>query len=213
MMHIQTFTFNHFQENTYVLYDDSGACVIVDPGCYEKEEQATLQTFIAQEELRVEKLINTHCHIDHVLGNAWVARTYQVGLMMHQEDLPTLRANEVVGPNYGFAQYEHLDATEFFEHGDTISFGNTTLEVRFTPGHSLGHVVFYHQDQGIVIGGDVLFRGSIGRTDLPGGDFDTLANSIRTQLYTLPTDTVVYPGHGPTTTVGFEMQSNPFVPA
>ena len=213
MMQIKAFTFNPFEENTFVLYDETGEGIIIDPGCYEQREREALQTFVAEEELTIKHLINTHCHIDHVLGNAWAARTFGLVLTMHRLDLPTLKANEVVGPNYGFAQYEALSPTHFFDDGDTVSFGNTTLEVRFTPGHAPGHVVLYHAPTQVVIGGDVLFRGSIGRTDLPGGDFDTLARSIRHQLYTLPDAVTVYPGHGPETTIGFEKANNPFVPA
>lgn len=212
-MNIKTFTFNPFQENTYVLWDHTSECIIVDPGCYEKHEKESLQQFILEEELKVVNLVNTHCHIDHVLGNAWVARTFGVGLAMHRLDLPTLKANEVVGPQYGFQHYEDMAPSKFFEEGDIISFGETNLQVLFTPGHCQGHVVFHHSESNSVFGGDVLFRGSIGRTDLPGGDFDALANSIRQKLYPLPDKTVVHPGHGPTTTIGFEKTNNPFVPA
>ncbi|MEL6536234.1 MAG: MBL fold metallo-hydrolase [Bacteroidota bacterium] len=213
MMHIEVFTFNPFQENTLVLSDETKSCVIVDPGCYEDHEKAQLQAYIEENNLKVERLLNTHCHVDHVLGNAWVARTFGVELTLHRMDLPTFKANEVVAPQYGFAGYEAADPVHFVDEGDRITFGNTNLDILFTPGHAPGHIVFYHREQGVVVGGDVLFRGSIGRTDLPGGDFDTLASSIRTKLYTLPDNVVVYPGHGPETTIGFEKQNNPFVPA
>ena len=213
MMHIKVFTFNPFQENTVVLYDDTREAIIIDPGCYEKAERNQLQQFVVEEELKVVRLVNTHCHVDHVLGNAWVAKTFGVELTMHRLDLPTLKSNEVVAPQYGFPAYEAAAPVHFFDDGDTLSFGEPKLEIRFTPGHAPGHVVLYHADQQVVIGGDVLFRGSIGRTDLPGGDFDTLANSIRKQLYTLPDEVTVYPGHGPETTIGFEKANNPFVPA
>ncbi len=212
-MQVEVFTFNPFMENASVLYDETKECVIVDPGCYEKHEQMELEKFIIDNGLVVKKLLNTHCHVDHVLGNAFVKRTWGVDLYMHKEDLPTLKSVEVYAAGYGFQSYEPTDADQFIDEGDQIKFGNTTLEVYFTPGHAPGHVVFYHKESDVCIGGDVLFQGSIGRTDLPGGDFDTLAQSIKEKMYTLPDKTIVYPGHGPTTTIGEEKIHNPFVRA
>lgn len=211
MIHIQTFTFNAFAENTYVLYDETGACVIIDPGCYEKHEKKKLQDFILRQELQVKYLLNTHCHIDHVLGNAFVKHTYKVDLYIHRSDEQVLRAVESYAPSYGFAQYEATLPEHFLEEGDTINFGNASLVVLFVPGHAPGHVAFYSQEQQFVIGGDVLFQNSIGRTDLPGGNFNTLINSIRTKFFTLPDDVTVYPGHGGSTAIGMEKKYNPFL--
>lgn len=210
-MQVQVFTFNAFMENTSVLYDGTKECVIVDPGCYELHEQDELVDFIEEKGLVVKKLLNTHCHIDHVLGNAFVKRKWGVELFIHRDDAQTLKSVEVYAGSYGFPTYEPTAPDHFMEEGDTIKFGNTTLEILFTPGHAPGHVVFIHEPTNTCIGGDVLFQGSIGRTDLPGGDFDTLERSIQDKMYTLPDKTIVYPGHGPTTTIGDEKKNNPFV--
>ncbi|WP_114782742.1 MBL fold metallo-hydrolase [Botryobacter ruber] len=210
-MEVTCLTFNPFQENTYLLHDSTGECVVVDPGCYEKHEQAELKAYIEQHNLKVVKLLNTHCHIDHVLGNTFVADTYGVGLEIHEQDLPTLRSVPAYAPAYGFPMYSETLPSSYLKEGDPVTFGNTTLQVLFTPGHAPGHVVFYNEQEKVCIGGDVLFRQSIGRTDLPGGDFDTLLNSIRTKMFTLPEEVTVYPGHGPETTIGYEKKHNPFL--
>ncbi|TXK46057.1 MBL fold metallo-hydrolase [Pontibacter qinzhouensis] len=211
-MKVTCLTFNPFQENTYLLHDDTKECVIVDPGCYDKQEQLELKQYIEQHGLKVVRLLNTHCHIDHVLGNKFVADTYGVELEIHETDLQTLRSVQVYAPAYGFPMYaEQLPGNNYLKEGEDVTFGNTTLQVLFTPGHAPGHVVFYNEEDKTCIGGDVLFRSSIGRTDLPGGDFDTLIKSIHTKLFTLPDDVTVYPGHGPETTIGFEKKSNPFL--
>jgi len=211
-MKVTCLTFNPFQENTYLLHDDTKECVVVDPGCYEQSEQKELLRYIQENDLNVVRLLNTHCHIDHVLGNKFVADTYGVELEIHEEDLQTLRSVPVYAPVYGFPMYAATEPkATYLKEGDIIKFGNTELQVIFAPGHAPGHVVFYNEQDKVCIGGDVLFKGSIGRTDLPGGDFNTLINSIRTKLFTLPEDTVVYPGHGPETTIGYEKKYNPFL--
>lgn len=213
MSHIAAFTFNPFQENTYVVYDDSGECVIIDPGCYNQQERNELSAFIAEKNLNPVMLINTHCHVDHVLGNKFVADTYQVPLKMHRADIPVLEAVPSYARSFGFEVDPSPVADEYFDEGDTIEFGDTKFDIYFTPGHCPGHVVLHNAADKYVIGGDVLFAGSIGRTDLPGGDFDTLERSIKEKLYVLPDETVVYSGHGPKTTIGREKVSNPFVRA
>ena len=210
MLHIQTFVFSPFAENTLVVYDDTKEAIVIDPGCYEQQERDALTSFIAEEELKVVKLVNTHCHIDHVLGNAFVKRTYGVELYIHPEDEATLKMQELVGPNYGFVKYEPTTAEHFINEGDVLSFGETSFDIVFVPGHAPGHIALINQEAEVVIGGDVLFKGSIGRTDLPGGDHATLIESIRTKLFVLPDDMVVVPGHGPTTTIGEEKRTNPF---
>ena len=211
MINVHYFTFNGFQENTYVLYDNTKECVIIDPGCYSNEEQTTLTHFIKENELTPVKLLNTHCHIDHILGNNYVSSHYKIDLEIHENDLPTLRATPEYGHLYGFNVDQSPEPTTLLKDGDTVSFGNSKLEVRYAPGHSAGHVAFISHEDKFVIGGDILFQGSIGRTDLPGGDYDTLINSIKTKLLTLPEDYKVYSGHGPSTTIGFEKSSNPFL--
>ncbi len=212
-MHIQTFTFNAFSENTYVLYDDSRECVIIDPGCYTVQEQKELQAFIETNQLTVSKLLNTHGHVDHVLGNAFVKRQFGVSLYIHPMDEATLRSVVLYTNIYGLPNYEPAEADGFLEEGDTVSFGNTTLKVLFLPGHAPGHIGFYSAEEKILIGGDVLFRESIGRTDLPGGNHQTLLRSIREKVFPLGDTVRVYPGHGPTTTVGHEKQYNPYLSA
>lgn len=212
-MTVTGFTFNAFSENTYVLQDETGECVIVDPGCYDKREQEQLKDFISARNLKVVLLLNTHCHIDHVLGNQFVVDTYQVPFLIHAADQATLQSVPVYAPAYGFPLYQPATPTGLLEPGQDIRFGQTALQVLFTPGHAPGHVVFYHAKSKTLLGGDVLFQRSIGRTDLPGGDFDTLIRSIQTQLFTLPDEVTVYPGHGPSTTIGEEKKSNPFLQA
>jgi len=211
MLEIKSFTFNPFAENTYVLYDETKEAVIIDPGCYEKNEKELLTAFIESKNLKVVKLLNTHCHIDHVLGNAFVKRTYKVDLYIHQDDAQVLKAVEAYAGNYGFQQYEPTKEDHFIEEGDVVTFGNTSLQVIWVPGHAPGHVVFYHKESLNCIAGDTLFEGSIGRTDLPGGDHQTLLQAIKTKMLTLPDEVVIHPGHGPSTTIGMEKIHNPFV--
>lgn len=211
-MTISGFTFNAFSENTYLLVDEATQqCAIVDPGCYDPAEQQALRDYLDLQGWQVTLLLNTHCHIDHVFGNQFVIDTYNVPFLIHQDDLATLHAVPAYAPNYGFPNYHPAEPTGFLTHGQVVRLGETELEVRFAPGHAPGHVVFYHAPTHTLIGGDVLFRGSIGRTDLPGGDHDTLISSIKTQLLTLPDDVAVYPGHGPATTIGEERRTNPFL--
>ncbi len=210
MINIKSFEFNPFNENTYVLSDKSGECIIIDPGCLSNEEKDELTNYIANKNLQVIKLVNTHCHIDHVFGNDFVKRKYGVELIIHQLDLPTLEAVQVYAPIYGFKNYEPAQADQFFVEGDTVDFGNSSLEVLFVPGHAPGHVVLVNKEQNFCIGGDVLFRESIGRTDLPGGNHEQLIHYIHEKMFALENDVVVYPGHGPTTTIGHEKAHNPF---
>jgi len=210
MIEIKTFTFNPFMENTYVLYDETKEAVIVDPGCYERQEQEELAFFIENNDLKPVALLNTHCHIDHVLGNAWVKENYNLQLIIGEKEIDTLRAVEVYAPNYGFQNYIAANAEVFLKDGDTIKFGKSELKHLFVPGHAPGHLAFYDDSQAFIIGGDVLFDGSIGRTDLPGGDFDTLIQSIKNKFFKFPDDTIVYSGHGGTTTIGKEKSTNPF---
>jgi glyoxylase-like metal-dependent hydrolase (beta-lactamase superfamily II) len=210
MVHI--FEFNPFAENTCVVWDETGECVIFDPGCYTPEECRELQEFIADNRLRPVRLINTHCHLDHVFGNPFVVKTWGIGLEIHEGELPVLARFEQVCQMYGvpFSEAQPMPVN-FLSGGEVLTFGNTRLKILDTPGHSPASISFYNEAEAYVIAGDVLFYESIGRTDLPGGHFDTLIKSIRTQLFTLPDETIVYPGHGPTTTIRHEKEYNPFL--
>jgi hydroxyacylglutathione hydrolase len=210
MIQIQTFTFNPFEENTYLVYDETGEGVVIDPGCYEKVEKERLAQFIESKKIKIKYLLNTHCHIDHVLGNDFVKEKYNVPLLINKNDEPVLRSVKAYAPSYGFNLYQEALADGYLAEGDTVSFGNTIFNVLFLPGHAPGHIGFYHKESNSLLSGDVLFEKSIGRTDLPGGDFNTLIKSIHQKIFTLPDEVVVYPGHGDTTTVGEEKNSNPF---
>ncbi len=213
MARVVTLTFNPFQENTYLVVADNNTCAIFDPGCSNPAEKDQLITFISDQQLRPEWLINTHCHIDHILGNGFVAQTYGLPLAIHPDEMAVLKSAPVSAQLFGipFDPIESVEPEIFLEVGGQIQIGEITLEILFTPGHSPGSVSFYDQAGGYVIGGDVLFQGSIGRTDLPGGDHQTLIQSIEREFLSLEDDVIVYPGHGPATTVGAERQSNPFL--
>lgn len=210
MIRIKSFEFNPFAENTYVIFDDTKEAVIIDPGCYEQHEKKELDDFIKSEQLKVVLLLNTHCHIDHVLGNDHVKSKYNVPFLIHENERYMLRAVNAYAPNYGFHTYREIQPDKIIDERDEITWGNSRMNILFLPGHSPGHLGFYSPFQKILISGDVLFDGSIGRTDLPGGDMDTLISSIQQKLFALPDDVVVYPGHGPTTTLGKEKNTNPF---
>ncbi len=211
MIQIQAFIFNPFEENTYILYDETKECVIIDPGCSNKSEQDELVQFIKEEELKPVKLLNTHCHVDHVLGNSFVAKKYNIGLEIHKDDLLVLNSLPQVSHLYGLNAEESVEPTAFLNEGDNVKFGNSSLEIIFTPGHSPGSICFVSREDKFIIGGDVLFHGSIGRTDLPGGDHETLLSNIREKLFVLGDDFAVFPGHGQETSIGFEKKHNPFL--
>jgi glyoxylase-like metal-dependent hydrolase (beta-lactamase superfamily II) len=211
MIKIESFTFNPFSENTYILYDETKECIIIDAGCYDVGEQNEMVNFIQTNNLKPVKLINTHSHIDHVLGNKFIAGKFQIPLQINKNDLEGLKQAHIYGTMWGINMQPSPMPDSYLEEEDTITFGNSDLKVFFTPGHSPGSVSLYSEKDGFVISGDVLFQMSIGRTDLPGGDFETLISSIKQKLYTLPDKTIVYSGHGEPTTIGFEKLNNPFV--
>ena len=211
-MKIKSFTFNPFQENTYVVYDETKEGIIIDPGCYTEKERTELRRFITSERLKPVKMINTHCHIDHVLGNKFVSELWDLELYMHIEDLPLLENAGNIGKMYGLEDYEGSPSPKhFLAQDDTLTFGESSFKILFTPGHAPGHICLYSKENNLLIAGDVIFQRSIGRTDLPGGDHSTLINSIITQLLPLPEETTVYCGHGPSTTIGKEKIGNPFL--
>lgn len=211
MLKLEKFTFNPFLENTYLLYDAEGNCAIIDPGCSNEKEKDILSSFISARGLKPCLLLNTHCHIDHVFGNAWVARKYKLHLQMNRLDLEILQNTVQYGLGFGLSVERSPEPGKFLEEGDVVTLGNDELEVVFTPGHSPGSICFIYHKAKFVVAGDVLFQMSIGRTDLPGGDHKTLLNSINDKLFTLPDDYQVHPGHGPATNIGFEKGHNPFL--
>ncbi len=209
MIHVEQFTFNGFQENTYVVFDDQKKAVIIDPGCYERYEESTLVSFIEEKKLDVLAVLNTHAHIDHILGNQFMCSQFGVELYLHEMDLNTLRSVESYAHVYGFNAYKTSpEPSHYLKDGEVLRFGDIELKVIFTPGHAPGHVVFYCEKGNFVINGDVLFQGSFGRVDLPGGDLETLKRSIFNVMFKLPEDTIVYCGHGPSTTIGHEKNFN-----
>lgn len=210
MLNVKAFTFNPIQENTYLLYNGLNEALIIDPGCYFPEEEDEIKAFITQKGLTLKLLLNTHCHLDHVFGNRFIAETYGLPLHLHRLEQPLLDYAPASGLMYNLPFDNYQGEFVYLEPGKNIKLGDDELEVLFTPGHSPGSVSFYSRGGGFVIGGDVLFQNSIGRTDLPGGNHETLLGSIRTQLFTLPEETIVYSGHGPATTVGKEKRTNPF---
>ena len=211
MIAVNVFTFNPFQENTYILSDETKECIIIDPGCYDSFEKDELASFIENQKLKPVRLINTHCHIDHVLGNKFVSDKYKLQVELNMLEIPFLRAVTDYAPQYGIFCEPAPEPFALLNEGDIIKFGNSKLNVLFTPGHSPGEICLYSETDKFVIAGDVLFQMSIGRTDLPGGNYDTLIKSIREKLFTLPDEVTVYPGHGPSTTIGFEKKNNPFL--
>lgn len=211
MLTVQSFTFNPLQENTYVLYNEKKDCCIIDPGCYFASEEQELQLFIKENGLQPILLLNTHCHLDHIFGNKFIAQTFNLPLHLHHLEKPVLDLGPASGQLWQMPFDNYEGEMNFIAEGDRIKIGGDELQVLFTPGHSPGSISFYNKESRFVISGDVLFQGSVGRTDLPGGNFITLDESIKTRLYTLPADTIVYPGHGNATTIGDEMKDNPFV--
>ena len=211
-MNIKIFTFNQFFENTFIISDSTNECIIIDPGCYDKNEKKILQDYILSNNLVPTRLINTHCHIDHILGNNFVSKTWDLELEIHHKDIDLLKNSKNIADLYGFVNYENSPITnKFLVEGDIIEFGKSKFEVLFTPGHAPGHISLYSRNENFIISGDVLFNNSIGRTDLPGGDYSTLIDTIKSKILCLDDSTVVYCGHGPSTTVGKERINNPFL--
>ena len=211
MIKVKIIPFNPFQVNTYLLFDETGHCAIIDAACYGYTEEQQLKDFINKEKLTPVVLLNTHCHIDHILGNNFIYAQWKLRPQMHKDGLVFLENAIESGRAFGFNVDEPVKPETFLEEGQSVSFGNQTLKILEAPGHADGSLCFYHEDAKFVVAGDVLFHNSIGRTDLPTGDFDTLVNSIHTKLFTLPDEVKVYCGHGSDTTIGDEKKHNPFV--
>lgn len=212
-MKIKIFEFNPLGVNTYVLYDETGECIVVDASCFFSDENELLLNFILDNNLVVKHLVNTHLHFDHVFGVNFMASQFGLKLQAHRDDIFLLEKMSEQLQLFGFNTNVNYtpEVGRYLSENDVISFGEQQLKVLHVPGHSPGSIVFYNEKEQFAVVGDVLFNGSIGRTDLLGGNFEQLIEGIRTKLFTLPDKTEIYPGHGPKTTIGREKRDNPFV--
>jgi len=211
MITLQKFVFNAFFVNSYLLYDESRDCILIDASCHEEFEKEELASFIISNKLKLTRNICTHCHVDHVLGNEFIASRFGIFPEYHQSGEPFFLTIREIADSLGFRIGRVPRAKGYLADGDRVGLGNEDLKVLYTPGHAEGSICLYQEEQKFVITGDVLFRDTIGRTDLPTGDLDQLVISIREKLFTLPDDVIVYPGHGPETTIGYEKRNNPFL--
>ncbi len=211
MVTLKTFVFNPFRVNSFVAYDETGECIIIDASCSESYEYAELFRFIDSASLKPLAVLNTHGHVDHLTGTAKVCGKYGIPFRIHGEDEFLVDRALESGMMFGLKPEKPPRPDSPISDGETIRFGNTEVQAFHAPGHSPGSVVFYFREEGLLVTGDVLFAGSIGRTDLPGGDYDQLIKSIRSKILVLPGETKVFPGHGPETTVERERLTNPFL--
>ncbi len=211
MINIETFVFNPFQENTYLLYDHTGECIIVDAGCEQQAERELLVNHMDEHGFRPMKLVNTHCHVDHILGVAYLARKYGLPFLIHPAEKALLSHSRQQADFFGLSLEMPPEPRGFLNDGDVVSFGESHLQVIHVPGHSPGGILFHCPGQKFLLSGDVLFRESIGRTDLPGGDYESLVGGLRSKILPLDPVTRVFPGHGPSTTIGEEKKENPFL--
>lgn len=209
MVSVKTFCFNAFSENTFIL-ESNQHCIIVDPGCYDEDEKKEIVDYIESHQLKPLSIINTHCHVDHVLGVKYLQEHFEIPFLIFEEENAVLQSVKLYAPVYGFQGYSEPEVDGNLVEGEIIQLGESYWKVLSVPGHSPGHIALYNETDKLCMAGDVLFQRSIGRTDLPGGDFDTLLNSIQTQLFTLPDEVKVYPGHGLETTIIEEKLYNPF---
>jgi len=211
MITIQSFCFSAFQENTYVLYNELNEAIIIDPGCYTRIEEKILSDFIRKENLKPVLLLNTHCHLDHVFGNNYVSETYGLTAHIHPNEQIVLDRLPEAAAKWGAPTEAYKGPIQYIQHGEIISFGSDQFKVLLTPGHSPGSVCFYHVEQDFMIGGDLIFKDGVGRTDLPGANPQDLIKSIREQIFPLPDSLTIYSGHGPATTWGREKEHNPYI--
>ena len=211
MLKIKSFTFNPFEENTYVISDESSECIILDPGCYSMEEKREIENYIFSNKLKPVKILLTHAHIDHILGNNFITGKYGIPIQMSSIETALLKAAPEYGRMWGIEAEPSPDPELFVQDGIDIKFGETVLKTIFTPGHSPGSFSYYHVETKNLFSGDVLFMQSIGRTDLPGGDYETLIRSIKEKFFRLDDEVIVHSGHGPFTTIGSERRHNPFL--
>lgn len=209
-MIVKQFTVNPFQENTYVCHDD-GEAALIDPGCANAFEREPILNYLSANDLRLTHLLLTHAHVDHIIDCAYWAERTGLAWAMHEEDVPLLKAAEEQAMMFGIRMASPPDPGVLLDETDEIVVGQSRWEIRHTPGHSPGSICFWDRENGFLIGGDVLFAGSIGRADLWKGSMPLLLESIETKLLTLPDETIVYPGHGPATTIKRERETNPFL--
>ena len=211
MLTIKSFEFSPIQENTYILYNEFNECIIIDPGCYFDAEKEELVAFLSNNNLTPKMLLNTHCHLDHVFGNKFISEKYDLTLHLHENEKAVLAFAPTSGLMYDMPFDNYSGEFNLLNEGDSISLGQDELKVLLVPGHSPGSLAFYSDRNKFVISGDALFRNSIGRTDLPGGNHEQLIKSIKEKLLALPEDTLVYSGHGPVTNIGDEKKNNPYL--
>jgi len=211
MVQVKQLVLNPFQENTYIVFDQSGEAIIIDAGCYSQSEVEEVQRFVDSKNLKVKYIVTTHGHIDHILGIESLKDIYRVESLAHAEDLPLIESSTDHALIFGITLGKAPSISRTFKEGDTISFGNSSLEIIHTPGHTRGGVCLFFREQKILFTGDTLFRGSIGRTDLVGGNYETLIGSIVNKIFPLGNDVIVYPGHGDSSTIEFEKRNNPFI--
>jgi len=211
MVQLEILIFNSFQVNTFLVWDENGDCLVVDPAFYSEEEKGMFDEFISEKGLKLKGQINTHCHVDHVLGVQHILSKYGCPFRAHQEEAKLLNNAPNMGNIFGLSVEPISGINQTIVDNEIIHIGNKTLQSIHVPGHSPGSLAFYSKEGGFVITGDALFQGSIGRTDLPGGDYDQLIQSIRSRLLVLPHETIVYPGHGSSSTIGYECTENPFL--
>ena len=210
-MKVKRFEFNMFPVNCYVLSDETGEAVVIDPGCYYEEEKQALKAYIEANNLKVTHLLCTHLHTDHIFGTPFMLKTYGLKPEANQADEFWIEESPKQSRMFGIKLEENpIPVGTYLHDGDFVTFGTTKLECIHVPGHSPGSLVYYCADERCIFSGDVLFQGSIGRADLAGGNFDTLIDHICSRLFVLPNETVVYPGHGAPTTIGIEKAENPF---
>jgi glyoxylase-like metal-dependent hydrolase (beta-lactamase superfamily II) len=211
VQNVKRFVFNSFGVNTYVLGDETGKCLVIDPACQSRQEESELALYITGNNLIPVGMINTHFHIDHIVGNNFICNTFHLLPQCHKSSKMFWETAAEFGAVFGIKVENLIVPRDFINEGDSIGYGNSSLEVLYTPGHADGSICLVNHAERYVIAGDVLFRDSIGRSDLPTGNFDVLYKSITTKLFTLPDDYIVYPGHGPETSIGYEKLNNPFL--
>lgn len=211
MIHVRKFVVNPISENSYVISDNSGEAVFIDPGFLSDDEKETVKKYISENSLKPVRMICTHCHFDHILGVEYIRDRYGLPFECHADDAFLAVRSSQQAAMFGFPMNDIEKPDSFIRDNEHIKFGNSELKAIHIPGHAPGHLVFYSEENNILFAGDVLFYGSIGRTDLPGGNYDELINNIKNKLLTLPDETIVYSGHGPETTIGFEKRNNPFL--
>ncbi len=211
MIKVEKFVVGPLGENSYVLSDETRECIFVDPGFYYEEEHKEIVDFISENKLKPVNISNTHCHFDHIMGVEFIREKFKISFQAHSEDAFLIERAGEQAKMFGFETKPISPIDKFINENDSVKFGNTEMKIIHVPGHSPGHLVFYSEESKILIAGDVLFYGSIGRTDLPGGDYQTLISGIKEKLFVLPDETKVYSGHGPETTIGFEKHNNPFL--